>query len=192
MEEREHRNFIDELDIYAIIPCIKDDEGLEKAIRSEQKVVFVLYGDLLNIGTIVRKLKNAGKVVFVNVDLLLGLSTKEVIIPYLQKRTNLDGILSSKASLLKEARECGLMTIHRFFLIDSLSYENMYKQLKVSKPDALQVLPGWDAVIGWITQKVDIPVVAGGLVCKSEMVDPIMKAGAAAIASTNIKLWDYE
>ncbi|WP_320046108.1 glycerol-3-phosphate responsive antiterminator [uncultured Ilyobacter sp.] len=173
-----------------VIPSIKDANGLEKALRTEHKVVFVLYGDLLNIGEIIKKLKDKGKIVFVNLDLLVGFSSKEIIIPYLKKYTELDGILSSKASLVKESKKHGLISIHRFFLIDSFSYQNMYKQLKISKPDILEILPGWDKVVSWTKKKVDIPIISGGLVCKDDMVRQSIKAGAVAVSTTNIKLWN--
>lgn len=175
-----------------VIPSIKDDDGLERALQSDQKVVFVLYGDLMTIEAIIYRLKQKGKTVFVNLDLLDGFSNKEVVIPYLKKHSDIDGILSSKGFMVREAKKHDLIAIHRFFLIDSLSYANMYKQIKSSKPDMIEVLPGWSRPIRWIIEKTDIPIIAGGLICERAMVKLATDAGAIAISTTNTELWQRE
>jgi glycerol uptake operon antiterminator len=172
-----------------IIPSIKDDDGLERALKSDQKVVFVLYGDLMTIEEIIYKLKRKGKIVFVNIDLLVGFSSKEVVLPYLKKHSDIDGILSSKAFMVREAKKHDLIAIHRFFLIDSFSYDNMYKQIKSSKPDMVEILPGWARPISWMVKKVEIPIITGGLVCQEDMVKLAIDAGAIAVSTTNTKLW---
>jgi glycerol uptake operon antiterminator len=173
-----------------IIPSIKSDIELERALVAKQKVIFVLSGDLLNIKSVIKRLKDAGKIVFVNVDLLEGFSSKEIIIKFLYEEIKIDGIISSKASLIIEAKKYGLKTVHKFFMIDSFSYQNMYKQLKKSQPDILEIVPGWDKIIAWTNKRVDIPIVAGGLVCKEAMVKDALVAGATAISTTNFKIWD--
>ena len=40
-----------------VIAAVKDEEGLKKCLESEIPVVFVLYGDICNIGDIVGRLK---------------------------------------------------------------------------------------------------------------------------------------
>ncbi|MGD1823007.1 MAG: glycerol-3-phosphate responsive antiterminator [Pleomorphochaeta sp.] len=175
-----------------IIPSIKNNEGLSEVLISEHEVVFLLYGDLLNIEEIITKLKNKGKTVFVNVDLLVGFSSKDIVIKYLYQKLNIDGIISSKSALILEAKKYGLITIHKFFLIDSFSYKNMYAQLKKSKPDMLEIVPGWDRIIEWTNRHVDIPIIAGGLVCKKDMIRNAFKSGATAIATTNSSIWDVK
>ena len=44
-----------------IIASVKNMEGLEKCLDSDIQVVFVLFGDICNIASIVKKIKDAGK-----------------------------------------------------------------------------------------------------------------------------------
>ena len=55
-----------------VIAAVKDDAGLAAALASEVPVVFLLYGDLLNIGDLVRQVHDAGKAAFVHLDLVEG------------------------------------------------------------------------------------------------------------------------
>lgn len=183
-------NFLGILQDNPIIAGIKDSTGLEAVLESDCKIVFILYGSILDIGEIVRKIKNSGKMAFINVDLLDGFSSKEIVVKYLKQHTQADGILSSKASMIKAAKAQGFFTIHRFFLIDSFSFHNLDKQIEISRPDCIEILPGCvPKVITWVMEKIDIPLIAGGLVCEKDDVVAALRAGASAISSTNMEVW---
>jgi glycerol uptake operon antiterminator len=145
----------------------------------------------MTIPDIVARLKHAEKTVFVDVDLIEGFSNKPVAIDYLKEHTQLDGVLSSKAFMVKRAKEAGLMSVHRFFLIDSFSYRNLPKQLSISGADAVEILPGcMPRVLSWVRADIDQPLVAGGLVCDKQDVLNALGAGAVAIASSNRDVWE--
>lgn len=173
-----------------VIASVKDEAGVRSALRSECKIVFLLYGSVLNISSIVQVLKKHGKMVFVDVDLLDGFASKEIVVTYLKLHTTADGVLSSKAFMVKAAKEQGLLAIHRLFLIDSMSYQNARKQIKISKADCVEILPGcMPRVISWLLEDVTIPLIAGGLVCDKDDVVAALKAGATAVASSNEGVW---
>lgn len=173
-----------------VIASVKDDQGLQSVVRSECKIVFLLYGTVLNISSIVQFLKTNGKMVFVDVDLLDGFASKEIVVTYLKIHTAADGVLSSKALMVKAAKEQGLFAIHRLFLIDSISYANVSKQISISKADCVEILPGcMPRVISWLLEEITIPLIAGGLVCDKVDVMGAFKAGAAAVASSNEEVW---
>jgi glycerol uptake operon antiterminator len=178
------------LEEHPIVASVKDEDGLKAVLDSECTVVFLLYGSVLNLAEIVATLKRHGKIVLVNVDLLEGFAGKEIVVTYVKEHTAADGVLSSKAPLVRAARERGLYAVHRFFLIDSLSYQNLPKQLRISKADSVEILPGcMPRVIGWVVADIDVPVIAGGLVCDREDVFAALKAGATAVASSNRDVW---
>ena len=172
------------------IAGIKDHEGLRQVIKSDCRIVFILYGNVMTITAIVQKLKEHGKMVFINVDLVDGFASKEVVLEFLKQHTQVDGILSSKAIMIKAAKAQGLFTIHRFFLIDSFSYRNLGKQVELSKPDCIEIMPGcMPKVISWVVESIQIPVIAGGLVCDQDDAEAALKAGARAVSSTNPVVW---
>ena len=86
-----------------VIAAVKDNASLQLAIDSECQFISVLYGNICTISNIVKKIKNAGKYAFIHVDLLEGASNKEVVIQFLKLVTEADGIISTKASMLKAA-----------------------------------------------------------------------------------------
>lgn len=59
-----------------VIAAVKNDMGLAHALRSECAAVFILYGTILDIGQIVKRIKAAGKLAFVHADLIEGLSNR--------------------------------------------------------------------------------------------------------------------
>lgn len=172
-----------------VIPGVKDNLDLELIIQESNKIIFTLYGDISNINFIVDTLKDANKIVFVNIDLVDGFSNKSSVLKFMRQNTKADGIISSKSSMLKKAKELGFFTIHRFFILDSLSYRSIGKQLEISKPDFINIVPGWEKIISWTVEEYKIPVIAAGLVCDKKSVIDNLKAGATAICSTNHNVW---
>lgn len=173
-----------------VIASVKDRAGLDAVLQSDRPVVFLLYGSVLTVPSLVDVLKSGGKTVLVNVDLIEGLSAKEIAVEFIRDSSGADGILSSKASMIKAAREQGLPAVHRFFLVDSFSYHNLGRQIAISKPDYVEILPGCvPRVLSWLRQDVDVPIIAGGLVCDKDDVVAALGAGAAAIASSNVDVW---
>ena len=54
------------------ICAVKDEEGLENCIKNDSKVVFVLFGTVMNICRIVKRIKSADKIAFVLMILFLA------------------------------------------------------------------------------------------------------------------------
>ena len=135
------KEFREALEDSPIIAAIKDDAGLSKCLSSESKIIFILYGDICNITEIVEKVKASGKLAMVHIDLINGLSSKEISVDFIKKYTHADGIITTKPALIKRAKELSLYTILRLFVIDSMAYENIDKQLKNAKPDLIEILP---------------------------------------------------
>ncbi len=172
------------------IYAVKDDEGLKKAAISDSKVVFVLYGTVMNIQNIVKYLKEYNKTVFVHIDLIEGLSTKEVAVEFIADNTGADGIISTKQALIKCAAARGLLTVQRFFLIDSLAFSNLVKQIKNSPLDVVEVLPACSTkVISKIVKLTELPVIASGLIQDKEDIMAALNVGAIAVSGTNFDLF---
>ena len=88
-----------------VIAAVKDENGLKRSFESECQVVFILYGNICSIEGIVRQVKEQGKTAIVHADLTAGLSQKEVAVDFIRQNTQADGIISTKASMLKAARK---------------------------------------------------------------------------------------
>lgn len=173
-----------------IIAAIKDDTGLMKCLNCDSRIIFILYGNICNIADIVKTVKSSGKIAMVHLDLITGMSSKEIAVDFIQKYTDADGIITTKPALIKRAKELGLHTILRLFIIDSMAYENIERQVKTAKPDLIEVLPAlMPKIVGKICKVSTIPVIAGGLVSDKEDIMALLLAGVISISSTNEPIW---
>ncbi|MEJ1156625.1 glycerol-3-phosphate responsive antiterminator [Microbacterium marmarense] len=176
--------------LHPVIASIKDDSDMQAILKVHCPVVFVLFGSVLTIADIVKALKDAGRTVFVDIDLVDGFSNRPVVIDFLKQNSQADGVLSSKAMMVKYAKSVGFLGIHRLFLVDSFSYKNVPKQVSLSGADAVEILPGcMPRVLSWVREDTDLPLIAGGLVCDKQDVLAALGAGAIAIASSNRDVW---
>lgn len=174
-----------------VIAAVKDEKGLLAACECEDvQIVFILFGDVCTIELIVQKVKAAGKTAMVHVDLIDGLSGREVAVRYVTERTEADGVISTKPAVIVEARKHGLATILRVFVLDSMAYENIQKEIRLCRPDAVEILPGlMPKVIRKITSQHRTPIIAGGLISDREDVMAALQAGAVSVSSTNRGVW---
>lgn len=187
-----YTKFLGAVEAHPIIAAVKDKKGLSLCCASEEiQVVFVLFGDICTIAEIVEEVKQAGKVAMVHVDLINGLGSKEVVVDYIKYNTKADGIISTKASLIKRALELSMFTVLRIFLIDSMAFENIKRQQQSIRPDVIEVLPGvMPKVIRQIDEMIETPIIAGGLIRTKEDVLEALEAGAVAVSSTNPSVWE--
>ncbi|MEM1484449.1 glycerol-3-phosphate responsive antiterminator [Oscillospiraceae bacterium PP1C4] len=185
-----HEQLIELLMETPIVAAVKNDEGLEKCLTCDAQVVFVLYGDVVNIGEKVARIKEAGKAAFVHIDLIDGLAAREVAVDFISKNTQADGIISTKYPLVRYAKSLGLITIQRFFLLDSMALVNIQKQMTQDAADLIEILPGvMPKIIHKLVSHARKPIIAGGLICDKEDVVSALGAGATAISSTDPNVW---
>lgn len=183
--------FMEATEACPVIPAVKNDEWLDYCTNSECGIVYIIYGDICNIADIVLKVKDAGKKAIVHLDLIAGLSSKEISVDFIQKYTKADGIISMKPGIIKRANELGIFTIQRFYMMDALNYANIVKHVKNCNPDVVEFLPaGLPKIIGYLLEEIDKPVVASGLIMDKEDVMGALKAGAFAVSTTNREVWD--
>lgn len=182
--------FFDALESSPVIAAAKDEEGLNRCLTCDSRIIFLLFGDILNIGDLVAQIKKAGKIAMVHIDLVHGLSSKEIAVDFIKKYTRADGIISTKPALVKHAQKLNLSTVLRFFVIDSLALSSIEKQLAAVQPDIIEVLPAlMPKVISRICKMVSVPVIAGGLISDKEDILAMLAAGAVSVSSTSEETW---
>jgi len=182
----------DLLEANPVIAAVKNMPGLNACCeRDEIKVVFVLFGDILNIDIIVKQIKNADKVAMVHIDLITGLGGKEIAVDFIKQHTRADGIISTKPAMIKHARELSLYTTLRVFVLDSMALENLEKQIYAAGADTVEILPGlMPKIIRQICRQVRVPVIAGGLISDKEDVVAALSAGAISVSTSNQNVWN--
>ena len=189
-----NQELYDAVEANPVIAAVKSDAGLQAAVEMEEiQVIFVLYGDVCTIPEILERIKAAGKKAMVHIDLIAGLSAKEISVEFIARQTRADGIITTKPALVRRAKELGIFAVLRFFVIDSLALkniENLEMQCGTSRPDFIEVLPGvMPKVLGRIAKVSRIPMIAGGLITEKEDVIAALSVGAIAVSSTNQDVW---
>ncbi|MCZ0689202.1 glycerol-3-phosphate responsive antiterminator [[Ruminococcus] gnavus] len=190
-----NQEFYEAVEANPVIAAVKNDAGLQAAVEMEEiQMIFVLYGDVCTIPEILERIKAAGKKAMVHIDLIAGLSAKEISVEFIARQTRADGIITTKPALVRRAKELGIFVVLRFFVIDSLALkniENLEMQCGTSRPDFIEVLPGvMPKVLGRIAKVSRIPMIAGGLITEKEDVIAALSAGAIAVSSTNQDVWN--
>lgn len=190
----EKETILEQFEDYPVIAAVKDEAGLKKCLElgAEIQIVFVLYGDLCNIGAIVERLKEGGKTVIIHLDLISGLGKREIVVDYIKNTTKADGIISTKSTLIKRAKELDFFAVMRFFMLDSMVYENVRKQIENVKPDMIEIIPGaMPKVISRLCEFIEgkVPVIAGGMIMDKEDTMKALAAGATAISTTRQNVW---
>jgi glycerol uptake operon antiterminator len=176
-----------------IIAAINTDEALKKVLVSKAQIVFVIYGNILNIENICKSLKEAGKTIFVHMDMIEGIKGDSKGIEFIKQVANPDGIITTKQSNVKYAVQLGLKTIERVFIIDSQSMKTGIKNINSVMPDAVEVMPGVASkIISKMQKDVHLPIIAGGLIETHSDIIEAISAGAVAISTSNSELWNVE
>ena len=174
-----------------MIAAVKTDEALTAALASPCSAVFLLASTLLTVDSLVHRIHDAGKLAVVHIDLVDGLSSREIAVDSLNALCHPDGIISTRPTLIRRARHRGLLTVQRAFILDSLSLTSLSGQLEQGKPDFVEILPGiMPRVITEISTRTRVPVIAGGLLRDKADVMAAMRAGASAVSTSAPELWD--
>ncbi|MDL2233322.1 glycerol-3-phosphate responsive antiterminator, partial [Ruminococcaceae bacterium OttesenSCG-928-L11] len=174
-----------------VIAAVKDEAMLDAALASGCEIVFMLTGNICTIEDVVRRIQSAGKEAYIHLDLMEGFGRDKHTIRYIKERIGPDGIITTRTPLAKTAREYGLTTIQRLFLIDNLSIETGIQSVGQVKPDAIEIMPGiMPKIVRRICSAVQVPVIAGGLINEKEDIIGCLGAGAVGISTSKQELWD--
>lgn len=182
--------FYHKIESNPIISAVNSMEKLDLAIKSPGEVIFLLTGNIFNLKDIIDKAKRKDMYVYIHIDLMEGFSKDTVALKYIHENMKPDGIITTKASLIKKAKSMNIFTIQRFFILDSLALDTAIKSIKSTRPDAIEIMPGiMPKIIKKFNDEVNIPIIAGGLINDREDIINGIKSGAMGISTSKEELW---
>lgn len=171
-----------------VIAAVRDDKW-DAALASPADVLFYLSAELMSIEKRIAQAHDAGKALFIHMDLAEGIGKDKAGIRYLAQ-LGADGIISTRAQLIRLAKEQNLLTVQRFFALDSQGLDSIDEMLERSAPHLMEIMPG---VIGKVLKRFScghIPVIAGGLITEKAEVTQALSNGAIAVSTGCEALWD--
>ena len=183
----QHNLIMDCLECNPVIAAVQQD-GLQAALDSPVQIIFHLGAELTTLADTIQQVHRAGKYIFIHLDLAEGIGKDRAGIRYLAQ-CGADGVISTRAQLIRYAKEQKLATVQRFFALDSKGLESITDMVQSSHPDLMEIMPG---VIGKAISRFSsgsIPVIAGGLVQTKAEVTEALRCGAAAVSTGQPELW---
>lgn len=164
------------------------DEDFKTALSYPGDIIFYLKANILTLPERIKAAHECGKKLFVHIDLADGIGKDRAGISYLAK-LNADGVISTKSQTIKQANELGLITIQRFFALDSQGINSMKEMLQNTNPDFIEIMPGViTKVIEEFSSK-GISVIASGLIETKSEVTAALSGGAIAVSTGKKELW---
>ncbi len=172
-----------------IISATRSDEEFSLAIQGDTEIIFDLCADILSLTKKIKTAHDANKLLFIHIDLAEGVGRDKSGIMLL-KKMGVDGIISTKVNLIKLAREIGLCTVQRFFIVDSRSIHTTVEAVKSSRPDMIEIMPATvGKVITRLAGELNTPIIAGGLAETQNEVATALLSGASAVSTGKRELW---
>lgn len=173
----------------SVIAAVRSRESFDEAVKSGSELIFDLAPDISDIAEKAKCCHAAGKKLFIHLDLASGIGKDKSGIDYV-KNMGVDGIISTRANIIKLAREASLHTVQRFFAVDSQSVATAAESRKNSKADMIEIMPGViPKVISDLRKLVSVPIIAGGLIESEAEIKSVIAAGAAAVSTGKASLW---
>lgn len=176
---------------FPVVPAIREDTSIQKVLSSRATSVFLLTGDIIELGQVIQLFHNSGKFVFVHIDLVKGLGKDEAALKFLKVQLKADGVITTKGNLVSFAKKIDLVPIQRIFLLDSQSLITGIQQVKSHCPDYIEVLPGLlPELIKQIKDETKTPIITGGLIKTVNQVREALIKGATAVSTSEESLWN--
>ncbi len=165
-----------------------DSAGWQKAVMSDAEVLFHLSANIMTIGNDIKRAKQHHKHIFVHIDLAEGIGKDRTGIKWLSQ-LGVSGIISTKAQLIRNAKECGLTAIQRFFVLDSKGMGSISEMIDSTRPDLIEIMPGVIPKALSLFSEKGIPVIAGGLIETKAEITAAISSGAVATSTGKSNLW---
>ncbi|KIL50702.1 hypothetical protein KP77_13220 [Jeotgalibacillus alimentarius] len=173
-----------------VIPAVRNMKDFEYALGKDHETIILLETRLSQIESVVRYAKQHNKKVFMHADLIQGLKVDEYGLEYLIHNVKVDGIISTKSSVIAFAKKYNVMGIQRLFALDSHALDHNLNACKKIQPDYIEVLPGIiPDILKEISEETGIPLIAGGLIRTKEDVENSLNNGATAVTTSDRNLW---
>ena len=173
-----------------IIAATRNSKEFHNALTSKVDIIFMLTPNIADIKKQAESAHEAQKKFFIHLDFAEGIGKDEYGIRF-AKEQGVDGIISTRANIIKLAKKEGLFALQRFFIVDSQSINTTIETLKSSKASMIEVMPGNNPkAVKRLREKLDIPIIAGGLIETAEETMEIIKNGASAVSTGAEELWN--
>lgn len=182
-----HNDLHDFLTVNPVIAAVRDDKFSE-ALASDVGMIFHLNANLLTVEDRIHAAHAHGKRLLIHMDLTEGIGRDRTAVRFLAAR-GADGVISTHAALIRAAREEHLLSIQRFFALDTQGVSGIPELVRQSAPDLIEIMPGMVLNVIRRLSGMRLNVIAGGLIESKSDVTAALGAGAMAVSTGKSALW---
>lgn len=174
-----------------VIPAISNHQDLKKFLSLPMAYGILMNFQLAQLPELVSMMRENKKKVLIHSELIKGLTADEFGAIYLIQVLKVDGIISSKPKVIEICKKRKVIGIFRFFLKDSLSLEQSLEIMRKLNPEYVEILPASSyEILPRIHRELNAHVLMGGLIATKTDIEHCIKAGAIAVTSSKIDLWN--
>jgi glycerol uptake operon antiterminator len=181
--------FVDRIAAERCCAAITAGDQVDDALDSLAPVVFVLRGNGLHIGSLVKRIHAADKLAAVHVDLVGGLRADRASVAWLAA-AGVDAVISSHGQLMGPIRHEGMTAILRLLLTRRSQLDTAVGAIARSNPNIVEVLPGVILPsVAPLLPDFGVPVLAGGFIRTARDVEAVLATGALGVTTSAGQLW---
>ena len=185
------QQLLDEIIANPVIAAVRSEESIGLALAGPVRTVFLLSGTINGLAAQCRRIIDSGRLCFLHVDLVEGLRPDQQGLRFVAEQIGPTGIITTRPGCVRWARELGLHTVQRIFLLDSVALQEGSRHIQACQPDLVEVLPGIaEKAIRLACQAFDRPLIAGGLIRTREEIVTALAAGALGVSTGSSELWN--
>ena len=168
--------------IKGIIPAVNDFRQYRRFLESEYETCVIMHCTIFELDTMFKGIAENGKNALIHCDLIKGLSADEYGAEYLCGKLHPAGLISIKPSVITACKKHKVTAVQRAFLIDSSALEKSITSIERTRPDYVELLPALcTTLFPALRERLNIPLIAGGLIQSKEMAEDILKTGVEAV-----------
>ncbi|MDQ0155057.1 glycerol-3-phosphate responsive antiterminator [Robertmurraya andreesenii] len=176
-----------------ILPASGSMKEFELFLKSPFEYGVFLEMHIAQLKNISQMAKAHNKKMIYHIDMIHGIKNDDFATEYICQEYKPYGIISTKSNVILKAKQKKVIAVQRVFMLDSHALEKSYRLIEKTQPDYIEVLPGampW--MIKEVKERLNTPILAGGLIRTRQDVENALKAGATAITTSKTELWEDE
>lgn len=171
------------------IPVIPTMKRLEQFLMTDLSTCLLQDIHISLLADIINTLHKHECKALVHIDMINGVASDEYGTEYVCQKLKADGVISSKSKIIETTKRNKKIAIQRMFLIDSKSVDRGVDMLLRSKPDMVEVMPAIAyRIIPYIKDRLNIPIIGGGLLKTKADIENGLKAGCVAFTVSDLNL----
>lgn len=172
------------------IPIVENGAQFARVLETPQLTTVLLrHCNLFDFRHMLARAHDQDLAVYVNVDHIGGVAPDAAGLAYLAHHLHVVGVFSSNVKVLAQAKNLGLETVQRIFILDSTGLDVACELVDRQAVDLLDLSPALAIPYAVARTPLSLPFIGTGFISTSQQVREILRAGAIGVTVSRPELW---